>query len=97
MVGVNAFFEGNDEPAPPTLQIGPEVDEAQRKRLDSVKQRRSPEAVRAALAQVASDASHPDVNLVPSILAAARSYATVGEIVQALASVFGRWSEDPVL
>ena len=33
VVGVNAFTEGNEEPAPPTLQIGPEVDEAQRKRL----------------------------------------------------------------
>src|SRR5579862_5507769 len=31
VVGVNAFTEGNDEPPPPTLQIGAEVDEAQRK------------------------------------------------------------------
>jgi len=97
MVGVNAFTEGNEEPAPPTLLIGPEVDEAQRKRLESVKHRRSSESVDAALAEIASVAARPDVNLVPSILAAARSYATVGEIVGALASVFGRWAEDPVL
>ncbi len=32
VVGVNAFTEGNEEAAPPTLQIGPEIDEAQRKR-----------------------------------------------------------------
>jgi methylmalonyl-CoA mutase N-terminal domain/subunit len=97
VVGVNAFCEGNEEPAPPTLQIGLEVDEAQRKRLDSVRRKRSSQAVDAALGKVAADAADPQVNLVPSILAATRAYATVGEVVEALASVFGRWSEDPVL
>jgi len=97
VVGVNAFTEGNDEPAPPTLQIGPEVDEAQRKRLASVRQRRSPAATDAALAQVAADAATPDANLMPAILDAVRAYATVGEIVGALASVFGRWAETPVV
>jgi methylmalonyl-CoA mutase N-terminal domain/subunit len=97
VVGVNAFTEGNEEPAPPTLQIGPEVDEAQRKRLDAVQRQRSSQTVEAALGAVSADAADPSVNLVPSILAAARAYATVGEIVGALASVFGRWAEDPVL
>jgi len=97
VVGVNAFTEGNEEPEPPTLRIGPEVDEAQRKRLASVKQRRSSEAVERALSKVATEAADPTVNLVPSILEATRAYATVGEIVGALATVFGRWAEDPVL
>jgi methylmalonyl-CoA mutase N-terminal domain/subunit len=97
VAGVNAFYEGNEEPAPPTLQIGLEIDEAQRKRLDSVRRKRSSQAVDAALEKVAADAADPLVNLVPSILAAARAYATVGEVVGALASVFGRWAEDPVL
>jgi methylmalonyl-CoA mutase N-terminal domain/subunit len=57
--GVNAFTEGNEEPAPPTLQIGPEVDEAQRKRLATVRQRRSQPAVDGALARVAADAAVP--------------------------------------
>ena len=97
VVGVNAFTEGNDEPAPPTLRIGPEVDEAQRKRLAAVRQRRSGPTVTDALARVSSDAARPEVNLVPAILDAVRAYATVGEIVGALASVFGRWAEDPVV
>ena len=97
VVGVNDFTEGNEEPAPPTLQIGPEVDEAQRKRLESVRQRRSQPAVDAALARVAADAALPEVNLMPAILEAVDGYATVGEIVGALASVFGRWAEDPVV
>jgi methylmalonyl-CoA mutase N-terminal domain/subunit len=97
VVGVNAFTEGNDDPAPPTLQIGPEVDEAQRKRLATVRQRRSPSAVDAALARVAADAAVAEVNLMPAVLEAVGAYATVGEIVGALASVFGRWAEDPVV
>ncbi len=97
VVGVNAFTEGNEDPAPPTLQIGPEVDEAQRKRLATVRQRRSGAAVDSALARVAADASVADVNLMPAILEAVGAYATVGEIVGALASVFGRWAEDPVV
>jgi methylmalonyl-CoA mutase N-terminal domain/subunit len=97
VVGVNDFTEGNEEPAPPTLQIGPEVDEAQRKRLATVRQRRSQPAVDAALARVAADAALPEVNLMPAILEAVDGYATVGEIVGALASVFGRWAEDPVV
>jgi methylmalonyl-CoA mutase, N-terminal domain len=97
VVGVNAFTEGNEEPAPPTLEIGPEIDEAQQKRLTSVRERRSPDAVDSALRTLAADAASPDVNLVPAILEAARTYATEGEIVDALASVFGRWAESPVV
>jgi len=97
VVGVNAFTEGNDEPAPPTLLIGPEVDEAQQKRLGAVRQRRDQVAVDAALASVSADAGRAEVNLMPAILRAVGAYATVGEIVGALASVFGRWAENPVL
>jgi len=97
VVGVNAFTEGNEEPGPAILRIGPEVDEAQRKRLEAVRHQRSGDAVGSALKKITDDASDPSVNLVPSILEAARAYATVGEIINALASVFGRWAEDPVL
>ena len=97
VVGVNAFTEGNDEAPPPTLQIGPEVEEAQHKRLSAVRQSRSGAAVDQALAAVVADAADPTRNLVPSVLDAVQAYATVGEICDALASVFGRWAEDPVL
>jgi methylmalonyl-CoA mutase N-terminal domain/subunit len=33
----------------------------------------------------------------PAILEAVRAHATEGEIVDALAEVFGRWTETPVL
>jgi len=97
VVGVTDFTEGNEEPAPPTLQIGPEVDEAQRKRLAAIRQRRDSRQVGETLAEVAADAAASGVNLVPAILRAVRAYATVGEVVDALASVFGRWAEKPVV
>jgi methylmalonyl-CoA mutase, N-terminal domain len=97
VVGVNAFTEGNDEPPPPTLKIGPEVDEAQRKRLAGVRQRRSQTAVDNALSRLAADAAVVDTNIMPAMLQAVGAYATVGEIVGALATVFGRWKEDPVV
>ena len=93
MVGVNAFLEGNDEPPPPTLRIGPEVEDQQLKRLAAVKADRDDAAVAAALEQVRRDASEPTTNLMPAFVAASDVYATVGEICETLASVFGRHVE----
>jgi methylmalonyl-CoA mutase N-terminal domain/subunit len=97
VVGVNAFPEGNEEPGPPILRIGPEVDDAQRKRLAAARQRRDQTEVDDALRGVAQDAAVPDRNVMPAIVRAVKAYATLGEIVGALASVFGRWAETPVL
>jgi methylmalonyl-CoA mutase N-terminal domain/subunit len=93
VVGVTAFLEGNDEPPPPILRIGPEVEEEQRRRLDKVRRERDALAVDSALARVRAEAAEPDVNLMPAIIDAVRVYATLGEVVDALADVFGRWVE----
>ena len=93
VVGVNGFLEGSDEPPPPIMRIGPEVEEEQRRRLDKVRRERDSSAVAAALARVRTLAAEPDVNLMPAFIEAARAYATLGEIVDALGDVFGRWVE----
>ena len=95
VVGVNAFLEGNDEPGPAILRIGRETEAEQCRRLAAVRARRDPAAVARALARVRTDAADPEVNLMPALLDAARAYATLGETVTELASVFGRWVEDP--
>jgi methylmalonyl-CoA mutase N-terminal domain/subunit len=95
IVGVTQFLEGNDEPPPETLRIGPEVEEEQRRRLEKVRNERDANAVERTLTQVRSDAAEPTTNLMPALLDAARAYATLGEIVEALAGVFGRWVEQP--
>ena len=97
VVGVNGYTEGNDEPEMGTLQIGPEVEEAQRKRLAEVRHHRSEEGVQAALVRLSADAERPDCNLMPAIFDAVRAYATVGEMINTLAGVFGRWEERVVI
>ncbi len=95
IVGVNAFLEGNEEPPPPILRIGPEVEEEQRRRVEKVRHERDGDSVQRALRQVGDDAARDEVNLMPALLDAVRAYATLGEIVDALGRVFGRWVEDP--
>ncbi|MDQ1510955.1 MAG: methylmalonyl-CoA mutase, N-terminal domain [Actinomycetota bacterium] len=95
IVGVTQFLEGNDEPPPETLRIGPEVEEEQRRRLEKVRHERDANAVERTLTDVRSDAAEPTTNLMPALLDAVRAYATLGEIVEALAGVFGRWVEQP--
>ncbi len=97
MVGVTDFFEGNDEPPPDILEIGRECEEQQLKRLAAVKADRSTDALERALTQLRADAADPVVNTMPALLDCARAYATVGETMDALADVFGRYRETPVL
>ena len=96
VVGVNRFTEGGDN-LTPILYIGPEVEERQLKRLEQIKHDRDDEALRTSLEAVTAAAREPDANLMPVILGAVESYATVGEVIGALETVFGRWTEDPVI
>ena len=97
IVGVNGFTGGNEDGQLPLLAIGPEVEEAQCKRLAGVRASRSDAAVGEALARLADDAGHAERNLMPAIFDAVRAYATVGEMVDSLAGVFGRWEETAVI
>jgi methylmalonyl-CoA mutase N-terminal domain/subunit len=97
VVGVNTATDGNEEPPPDVLHIGPEVEEAQLKRLAQVKADRDGERVDAALQRVRADAADPAVNVMPALLDAVSVYASLGEITGALADVFGRYREDPFI
>jgi methylmalonyl-CoA mutase N-terminal domain/subunit len=97
VVGVNTAREGNDEAPPETLRIGPEVEEIQLKRLAQVKADRDDTRVRAELDTLRATAADPTANLVPSLIDAVGVHATVGEITDALADVFGRYVETPVI
>ena len=93
LVGVNGFTDGDGDAQPPTLYVDPIVEERQLKRLADVKASRDSAAVDQALQRVGRDAAQPDVNLLPALIDAARSYATVGEVMHALEGVFGTWTE----
>jgi methylmalonyl-CoA mutase N-terminal domain/subunit len=96
LVGVNRFQE-TDEPEADILYIGPEAEALQRRRLAQVKAGRDQGAVERALARVRQDAATPEVNVMPGLIEAVQTYATVGEIVGALGQVFGTWSERAVV
>ncbi|MHB8671416.1 MAG: acyl-CoA mutase large subunit family protein [Acidimicrobiales bacterium] len=91
-VGVNDFTDG-DGTVPPTLYVDPAVEERQLQRLAEVKSRRDPESVDKALERLRREATEPEINLMPALIDAAASYATVGEVVHTLKGVFGTWTE----
>ncbi|HMK12472.1 MAG TPA: methylmalonyl-CoA mutase family protein [Acidimicrobiales bacterium] len=97
IVGVNRFTEGNDDDVIPVLTITNEDEDRQRKRLDRVRQERDADAVAAALVRLRDEAADPERNLMPALIDAVSTYATLGEIMGALADVFGRHIEVPTL
>ena len=97
VVGVNRFTEGNDDDPISLLQITHEQEQQQIKRLQAVRADRDDAAVKATLDRVSTDAADNEVNLMPALLDAVRSYATEGEIMATMADVFGRYVERPVL
>ncbi len=97
VVGVNDFTDGNAEDDLAVLTIGPEVEKRQLDRIAEVKANRSAPSVAAALAELGEAAADPTRNVMPPILEATRAYVTVGEMIDCLAEVFGRWAESPVI
>ena len=97
VVGVNRFLEGNDEDELEILRITNEDEAKQRRRLSEVKQSRDDVAVTDALDRLAKDAVDPEVNLMPALIDASRVHATVGEMMNTMAGVFGRHVEVPTI
>jgi methylmalonyl-CoA mutase, N-terminal domain len=97
VVGVNRFTEGNDDDALELLEITNEDEARQVKRLDAVRHRRDGAAVAAALERLRVEAADPDVNLMPALIDTVKTYASLGEIMAALAEVFGRHVETPTI
>ena len=91
IVGVNQF-QTEEEPLRDILRIPPEVEKVQKEKLARVKKERDSEKVKVALADLRKSAQGTN-NLVPSILNAVKTYATVGEISDTLREVFGEYRE----
>jgi methylmalonyl-CoA mutase N-terminal domain/subunit len=97
VVGVNDFTEGNDDDELATLRITDEDERKQLGRLEAVRRDRDDEAVHSALARLVTEAADPTINLMPALIAAASTFATIGEMMSALEGVFGRYVEVPTL
>src|SRR5262249_21658847 len=89
IVGINAFVEPDEKPLE-TLQIDERVEREQVAALKQRKAQRGAAEVRRCLEAVRATA-RTNQNLMPAFLDAARARCTVGEIMAALADVFGRY------
>ncbi|MDP6159891.1 MAG: methylmalonyl-CoA mutase family protein [Acidimicrobiales bacterium] len=97
VVGVNAFTEGDDPERRRLLRISQDTEDLQCKRLATVRQERDDAVVASTLAQLATNAAQPTVNLMPALVDAVRARATVGEVVDTLEAEFGTYVERAVV
>ncbi|MGA7622870.1 MAG: methylmalonyl-CoA mutase family protein [Candidatus Acidiferrales bacterium] len=95
IVGVNRF-QAEDGRSIPTLRIDPEIERTQVARLNALRARRDSAKANAALAEIERRAQTSE-SLMPAILTAVESYATVGEISDALRRAFGEYQESIVI
>ena len=89
IVGVNAFEDKEAKPLE-TLVVDESVEKEQVAHLQHIKKSRDAQAAQQTLKAV-RDTAGTKTNLLPALLEAARARCTVGEIVNALAEVFGRY------
>lgn len=94
LVGVNAFQVEDDKPLE-VLKIDPHVEKEQVAALKKLRAQRDNDAVQEHLKKIKSVAATSQ-NLMPVILEAVKTYATVGEIMGALREVWGEY-HDPCI
>ena len=96
VVGVNEFSKNNEEIEIPILEIRKEVGREQIEGLKSLREKRNEETVDAKL-KIITEACRTKDNLIPLIIDAAQSHATLGELVTSMKVVFGEWQETAVV
>ena len=92
IVGVNVHRDDGTETPPAAFRVDPELERAQVQRLLAARRARDAGAVERAL-EALEEAARGDANLMEPILEAVRRRASVGEICDRLARVFGRHRE----
>ncbi|MAR15116.1 MAG: methylmalonyl-CoA mutase [Candidatus Marinimicrobia bacterium] len=95
IVGMTDFVKEDEEIEIPILEIRKEVENEQNDRLIKLKKDRNNELVHNKLIRIQESCKNGD-NLVPVIIDAVESYATLGEIVDAMKDIFGEWTEKAI-
>jgi methylmalonyl-CoA mutase N-terminal domain/subunit len=95
VVGVNKFTVANEK-MPDLLRVDEALGGQRRRQIQDLRERRDNGAVRAKL-EALQTAAKGTTNLMPPILDAVKSLATVGEICGALREIFGEYQERLVL
>ena len=92
VVGMTDFIKENEEIEIPILEIRKEVEDEQNQRLNKVRAHRNQDLAKESLQKI-QECCKADVNVMPAIIEAVESYATLGEIVDCMKEVFGEWKE----
>ncbi len=95
VVGVNRYRLEEERPKM-IFRTHPEAERAQMERLRRVKRERDEARVRAALRRL-EEACHDSENLMPPIMEAVKTYATLGEICGVMRRVFGEYRPPTVI
>jgi methylmalonyl-CoA mutase N-terminal domain/subunit len=96
IVGVNKF-QIEEKPVEGLLRVDASVGELQKKKLADLRAKRDNVAVKAALAKLEQACGDENVNLMPIILEAVKTYATLGEICGVMRKVFGEYQAHATL
>ena len=92
VVGVNKY-QSTQEENPDLLKIDMKVQKEQIKLLSKVKAERNNEDVKSKIQEL-KNAAEGNSNLIPYIIEAVKTYATIGEISNSLREVFGEYKEN---
>jgi methylmalonyl-CoA mutase N-terminal domain/subunit len=95
-VGLNGFKEEAPGSKIEILKIGNEYEERQKERIAVLKSRRDNDKVQAVLAKL-KDVMRSEENTFPYIIEAVESYATLGELCDAMREVWGAYRETAVI
>ena len=91
-VGINCYEMDEAEPEVEYHPYAEDDARTQVRRLDALREERDSAVVESTLEKLIADARE-GVNVMPAIMAAVKAYATVGEMTDALVSVYGRYNE----
>jgi methylmalonyl-CoA mutase N-terminal domain/subunit len=91
-VGINCYEMDEAEPEVEYHPYAEDDARTQVQRLDTLREERDSAVVDSSLEKLVADARE-GVNVMPAIMAAVKAYATVGEMTDALVSVYGRYNE----
>ena len=94
IVGVNEYTQDDEDRPIDVLQIGPEVEEDQVRRVSAFKAQRDDAGVASALDAI-REAARAGENVMPTLVEGALANCTLGEMTQAMADVYGRYSGGP--
>ncbi len=94
IVGVNEYIDPNEVRQVEILTISEEVETVQNERLAEFKSRRDAAAVSSALEAIRSAAREGE-NVMPSLVEGSLANCTLGEMVQAMADIYGRYTGGP--